>query len=327
MLRNTLLAALLALSLSAPTLAQFEPVTCKNSFTQQAEIQAGDKIVAEVYKQMPVLLPPLEDSVKSSPQIGAIHQTATHCHAFTANQMQAGAWKTFGLYANAPGAAPAPAPLPVSAQVPPVATDAVAYAPKPAKSQRTQLPKPDEASQAPPANLPGTSVPERLPADQLAAESQLVPVALPNGSIDAPPTWRMTTQPGGSVAVAPRRAAGSYGISYGVLIGTASDKSNSAAALTVANDRLGRQLLKGHNLKPNGIASNLQVAGKPAIARELTGTSPVLDGSSPLPEHAWLITLPRTDGTTAWLIFVAPEPDFATLQPLYDAMLLTFKSQ
>jgi hypothetical protein len=136
----------------------------------------------------------------------------------------------------------------------------------------------------------------------------------------------MTTQPGGSVAIAPRRAAGAFGISYGVLIGTSPDKSNSTAALTVASDRLSRQLLKGHNLKPNGIHSNLQVAGKPAIARELTGTSPVSDGRSPLPEHAWLITLPNSTGTT-WLIFVAPQADFDTLQPLYDSMLLTFKPQ
>ena len=55
MTRNALIALLLALSISAPACAQFDPVTCKNSFTQQEEIQAGDKLVAEVYKQMPVL--------------------------------------------------------------------------------------------------------------------------------------------------------------------------------------------------------------------------------------------------------------------------------
>lgn len=137
----------------------------------------------------------------------------------------------------------------------------------------------------------------------------------------------MTTQPDGSIAVAPARATGTFGISYGVLIGTSTDKGNSTAALTVASDRLVRQLLKTHGLKPNGIASNLQLAGKPALARELSGTSPVSDAGGPLPEHDWLITLPRSDGTTAYLIFVTPQADSATLQPLFDAMLLSFKPQ
>lgn len=53
--RKALAALLLALGVCAQACAQFQPVTCKNSFTQQQEIAEGDKIVAEVYKQMPVL--------------------------------------------------------------------------------------------------------------------------------------------------------------------------------------------------------------------------------------------------------------------------------
>jgi hypothetical protein len=97
--------------------------------------------------------------------------------------------------------------------------------------------------------------------------------------------------------------------------------------LQVASDRLARQILKSHQLKANGIGSGIQVAGKAAFARDFAGTSPVADGGSPLLEHGWFITMPRSDGTTLWLIFVAPEPDFATLQPLYDSMLLSFKPQ
>lgn len=34
---------------------RFQPVTCKNAFTQQQEITEGQKVVAQVYQQMPVL--------------------------------------------------------------------------------------------------------------------------------------------------------------------------------------------------------------------------------------------------------------------------------
>ena len=47
---------LIALLLAAsPAFARFEPVTCRNSFTQQQEIAEGNKVALEVYKQMPVL--------------------------------------------------------------------------------------------------------------------------------------------------------------------------------------------------------------------------------------------------------------------------------
>lgn len=194
--------------------------------------------------------------------------------------------------------------------------------------QRSPLPKPPEPPPQPsPTSLPGSSSAQRLPAEVLAADSQLVAIVFPRGSIDAPATWRMTAQPDGSIAIAPRRAAGTFAISYGVVIGTTADKSGTTAALTAASDRLVRQLLKSHNLKSNGVSSNLQVAGRAALARELTGDSPVADAGGPLPEHEWLITLARLDGTTAYLIFVAPRPDFATLQPLFDSMLLTFRPQ
>jgi hypothetical protein len=267
------------------------------------------------------LLPPLLHTVKTSTQFESVHELAIERHALSAKEIQAGAWRSTGLYASAPSSvaiASPPAPLPVSGEAP--------YAPNP-PTQRTPLPPPTLPPATAPDNASSPNAVPRLPSSPLVSEAQFVTFTLPIGSIDAPSTWRITTQPDGSSAVAPPRATGAFGISYGVLIGTSPDKANTTAALTVAADRLAHQLLKTHGLKPNGIASNLQIAGQPALAREFSSTSPVTDAGVALPEHDWLITLPRRDGTTAYLLFVAPQPDFATLQPLYDSMLLTFKPQ
>ena len=35
----------------------------------------------------------------------------------------------------------------------------------------------------------------------------------------------------------------------------------------------------------------------------------------------WLVTVPRADGSVIFMIFVAPESDFARLQPTYEAMV------
>ena len=70
MVRKALAALLLALGISAAACAQFQPITCKNSFTQQEEIQAGEKVVAEVYRQMPVL-PDSDPIARYIRQLGA----------------------------------------------------------------------------------------------------------------------------------------------------------------------------------------------------------------------------------------------------------------
>ena len=46
----------LLIALAAPAAqARFEPVTCRNSFTQDSEIAEGNKVALQVYQQMPVL--------------------------------------------------------------------------------------------------------------------------------------------------------------------------------------------------------------------------------------------------------------------------------
>jgi hypothetical protein len=53
----------------------------------------------------------------------------------------------------------------------------------------------------------------------------------------------------------------------------------------------------------------------------MTGTSPVLQNGRPLPEHDWLITLPRQQGDLLYIVFVAPQKDFDQLRPTYEKML------
>ena len=56
-MRTHLLPLLLVISALAPSQAhaRFEPVTCRNSFTQQQEISEGNKVALEIYKQQPIL--------------------------------------------------------------------------------------------------------------------------------------------------------------------------------------------------------------------------------------------------------------------------------
>ena len=65
----------------------------------------------------------------------------------------------------------------------------------------------------------------------------------------------------------------------------------------------------------------------------LVGRSVFLQSPSPFPdvkgqpqqERDWLITVPQRDGALIFMIFVAPEADFAHLQPAYESMLRSMR--
>jgi hypothetical protein len=62
--------------------------------------------------------------------------------------------------------------------------------------------------------------------------------------------------------------------------------------------------------------------GRPAIKAELIGQSPLAgpDGQT-VSERDVLVTVPRSDGKVIWLLFIAPESQFAALQPAFQQMI------
>jgi hypothetical protein len=53
----------------------------------------------------------------------------------------------------------------------------------------------------------------------------------------------------------------------------------------------------------------------------------VVDGGTQLAERDWLITVARPDGDLNYMVFVAPEPDFETLRPIFTEMMKSFRAQ
>jgi hypothetical protein len=44
-------------------------------------------------------------------------------------------------------------------------------------------------------------------------------------------------------------------------------------------------------------------------------------GGQPQTEQDWLVTVPQRDGSVIFLLFVAPQSEFASFRPAYEAML------
>jgi hypothetical protein len=61
--------------------------------------------------------------------------------------------------------------------------------------------------------------------------------------------------------------------------------------------------------------------GRSARKLDWFGTSAVRENGKALRERVRLVALPGKSGVVLYLVFVAPEPDFQALWPVFDRML------
>ena len=140
-----------------------------------------------------------------------------------------------------------------------------------------------------------------------------------------PENWQVTLpeKQGQFVTIAPAAGVTNTGLGYGVLLNGA-----PAPPQRTSIDDMTLQLIKfiqeNNELEPLGKPTPVSV-GVTAVE----GRSTVMRSPSPLPdakgqnqpERDWLVTVPRQDGSMIFMIFVAPEADFAKLQPAFEAMV------
>jgi len=138
-------------------------------------------------------------------------------------------------------------------------------------------------------------------------------------SISYPSNWS-TASGKNSFTIAPKAGVGQEAIAYGVIVSGAEDPN--AGSLDQAADDLIKSLTQSNpGMHQNGDLRQVSVAGVSGRSADLFGSSPVQQNGKALVEHDWLVLLPRPGGTYLYLIFIAPENDFAALKPTYQKML------
>jgi hypothetical protein len=155
--------------------------------------------------------------------------------------------------------------------------------------------------------------------EQIKPSGQFTEVHQNGISISYPSNW--TTASGKtSLTIAPKAGVSQNAVAYGVIVSGAEDAS--AGSLDQVADDLIKNLVQSNpGLHQNGDVRQVSVAGVSGRSADLFGNSPVQQNGKPLAEHDWLVLLPRPGGTYVYLIFIAPENDFAALRPTYQKML------
>ena len=239
-------------------------------------------------------LPRRTDALVTSAAFTRAHAAALQERTFTGQQVASGAWKN-GSYAAGPGQGGLPQPVAAGS------VDAGQY---------------------------GADGPVALSAAQLGVGARLVAVRGQDFQINAPAGWQIARGSDGGATVAPGGGAGTFGVVYGAVIGTAQangvrDEDSLAKATQQLAQQLGQQ---NGGMRQLTQVQALTVNGGIASGVELRGRSPLLENGRSVPEHDWLVVMPSRDGDVHYVIFVAPERDFAGLRPTFAAMVNGFRA-
>jgi hypothetical protein len=129
-----------------------------------------------------------------------------------------------------------------------------------------------------------------------------------------------TTAPGqNSITIAPA-GVNQNAIAYGIIVSTAQD-ANAGSLDQVAEDLIQNLQQSNPGMRQNGDMCTIEVNGVAGRSVELASDSPLQQSGKPLPERDWLVVAPGPGGAYLYLIFIAPERDFGTLNSTYQRTL------
>jgi beta-barrel assembly-enhancing protease len=138
-----------------------------------------------------------------------------------------------------------------------------------------------------------------------------------------PDNWKVAGDANMTI-IGPPSAQAQNGIAYGVIIGN----QPGGGSLDDATQKLAQGMAQDNpGMKISSEMKNVDITGTQGRTLELSGKSPLTQNGQPLPEHDWLVTLPRPQGGLVYVVFVSPERDFNQLHPTYQKMLDSLQLQ
>jgi predicted Zn-dependent protease len=240
---------------------------------------------------------PVQKYASDSPTFQATRQHATGVKAYTAEEIAQGAKSGEWVTLNRKN----------GATFQPASGNAQAAAPNASRS------------------VAAVSLQSVLPSDNMSTAT-LGPVKM-----HRPQNWKVTMpeNQGQFVTIAPPAGiTGDGSVGYGVLFNGVAPPEGSRMSLDEITGHLVQGLQQGSHLEQVGKAEPVGVGG-------MEGRSVMLQSRSPFPgangeaqmERDWLVTFPQRDGSVTFMIFVAPQSDFARFQPIYESMLKSVQLQ
>jgi hypothetical protein len=174
------------------------------------------------------------------------------------------------------------------------------------------------------AAAPASSIPA-APISAVQPSSKFKSTNAGGVSLVYPDNWKVMPGQQNSATIAPSAGVSGGAVAYGVVIQSANLPGSNDNPQQVAS-QIAENLQSGDaNMKQNGNADSITVAGMPAGSVQLSTISPMpgSDGK-PQAERDWLVAVPRGANVT-YFVFVAPQANFDKMKPAFDRMLSSVK--
>jgi hypothetical protein len=140
--------------------------------------------------------------------------------------------------------------------------------------------------------------------------------------ISHPENWEVFGDKSSAVTIAPRSGVLQNAIAYGVMINAYQPEESNASLDAATHELLASLRQSNPDLRAVGHDESIRVNGISGRSLDLIGTSPVQDTQGrAVQERDWLVTFKRNDGSLLYLVFIAPDKDFASLRPAFEQML------
>ncbi|HTI37306.1 MAG TPA: M48 family metallopeptidase [Vicinamibacterales bacterium] len=166
--------------------------------------------------------------------------------------------------------------------------------------------------------------PERVSLESVLPTQEMMNANLGPMQIRHPSNWpvKLPDKQGQFVTIAPRSGVTGKGVGYGVLLNGVGAPQGRRMSIDDMTAGLIKQIQQNNELEPLGPSEPITVGGIEGRSTLLRSPSALPDANGlTQPERDWLVTIPRQDGSMIFMVFVAPEADFARLRPTYEAML------
>ena len=191
------------------------------------------------------------------------------------------------------------------------------------------------AAADPPASLASNTdnnvvsqAPPPSDAQTVTAGSSLVSLRRSDFRISYPSNWQVAgSKKKLPVAIVPQGGLTQKAVAYGAVIDAYRSQTPNASLDQMTKELINSLRQQEPQLRALGAPQSITINGVQGRSVDLSGVSPVQRNGQPEREHDWLVTLPRSDGTLAYVVFVAPESAYDNLLPTFERMLRTFHLQ
>jgi peptidase M48-like protein len=144
--------------------------------------------------------------------------------------------------------------------------------------------------------------------------------------ISYPENWQVYGDKTSAVTISPQGGIEQNAIAYGAMI-SVYQPENAKAGLDQNTHELIASLKQSNpELRLIGRDEDIRVNGVAGKSADLIGGSPVKNAQgSAAQERDWLVTLQRQDGSLLYVVFIAPDPDFARIRATFEQMLRSLR--